>query len=1393
MTDSVIESWLNSLDLGKYTQSFLDNGYDDLEICKQIGEPDLDAIGVESEDDRKKLLEAAKDLKETGATGVYHTLEKEEKSTDSVQTSNSTAVRPTLDNLFSDVPPPTPSAADSIQTQPCMSQAENMGGLISYPKLQLTLVIRDKLIEDQIDLASPPYTAQNLAPCWSSLTALAIKYASEIRTCVEDVLDRLEDLRWWQITEDSMSIYTPPSMTSSTMEDPYYPSLYACSPKGGPPPIPSIPPPDASHVDSYGQLQSIHTRYTDSPGHHANYVTVETGMCCVFPKKVVRGDTEVMTEKKKTSTLGRLFRNMGFRRSSRKHTYKKHQGDLLAHEITMGDNDRIALMQMVKEGKISTETALQVVKKFEEERKKDEAASHEHTKEKDKKASGKSKKSTASLKPTKSPSVYSVSQCEVCSRLATTNYPATFTPPHQGLEFPDEGCRHRRIHSVSHIAYPENLRSPGTVRAISCSPLRSHSTQNSALNSPVGYSTTNQIPKIYTPVIPHELKMYSGSKGLYGGHGIDMIRDRLNVIKTSTCVHKTQSKASLISSESDHSMECASHLGAQADTPGEEMYFCSNNSAVSVGSDTQPTMNGRRKCGSAMEKLRNHKWQRTGSVSQGEDGMSTDTDDLDDPDRLLLGGGTASSHMMDKFRGVKNEMRRRILHTRDIIGDGKSQHLCSAYQSAPGINQSVSSTDSCSSGIGSQSGQPWNDLEIQGQGQWPGPVIGIARVHSNYSPSSSEKDFLQLKRGEQVLILEVGSGGIWKGQIGNRVGYFHFNFVDMVSESTPLTSRKDKARRRMNRRSKPQTVEELLQRIGLEHLTPIFLMNGYDNLEIFAEIDHEDLNALNILDSESRTKLITAAELLVDLNDYQPDLSRGPNRSASATPTSQQYAVPWTSFFLAKPSTGSRDSGCYDSSEFMNRENDPYASRNRVMVDKENMRPASGKKNGALQPVPVGNGAIFTLNGAKSPNGSKDNNEPKEEKIYSEEDQEVCHITGCQSGKVSRTSPRQPLVSGRSSANSDLHSHYRSLNIPVLGPDWKVFSDSSSQTSPYGALSDSFHIGSSEETAVANFDMTASAHGDTLFHLSAPVSKSKPYARKIAPSVPMKDAQVQVMCPLGLVPLQSPCSPCLVSKSLNQSSIETVIQSTVSQTSTRQTLNLTFSEQSGLQMVPEASHIARVSYMSQNSKDGDSGSDASTVKSDVTSSEADLGRSTPDSLYGPIHKSFKSIKRSVIPKVTSKLASENIDLAAEPYTHASGACGIPPLLIQRYAEELKQDVFKTAVVLDQVRIHKLSTMGRPVIPAEQLTEQSLATSELKIATIPEFFISIGLPMYAAAFCSKGYQSVEVIANLSVKEIQSICKADRKHLKRIIHALEWVQNRLKSPSRKAKTSPVKDKV
>ncbi|KAK2177723.1 hypothetical protein NP493_582g00020 [Ridgeia piscesae] len=53
-------------------------------------------------------------------------------------------------------------------------------------------------------------------------------------------------------------------------------------------------------------------------------------------------------------------------RKSRKPAYRQLPGDLRASDITMSESDRIQLMVMVKEGKISTEEALQEVKRYEE-------------------------------------------------------------------------------------------------------------------------------------------------------------------------------------------------------------------------------------------------------------------------------------------------------------------------------------------------------------------------------------------------------------------------------------------------------------------------------------------------------------------------------------------------------------------------------------------------------------------------------------------------------------------------------------------------------------------------------------------------------------------------------------------------------------------------------------------------------------------------------------------------------------------------------------------------------------------------------------------------------------------------------------------------------------------
>lgn len=114
---SSVEDWLRSLGFIHYTQAFLDNGYDELDICKEIGKEDLDAIGVRNFKDRTDILNAVERLKQSG-TAVYFVLEGNAES-------------------------------DSLPAQP---ERE------SYPPIQFKMMLRDKLEEDKIDLTALPYT-----------------------------------------------------------------------------------------------------------------------------------------------------------------------------------------------------------------------------------------------------------------------------------------------------------------------------------------------------------------------------------------------------------------------------------------------------------------------------------------------------------------------------------------------------------------------------------------------------------------------------------------------------------------------------------------------------------------------------------------------------------------------------------------------------------------------------------------------------------------------------------------------------------------------------------------------------------------------------------------------------------------------------------------------------------------------------------------------------------------------------------------------------------------------------------------------------------------------------------------------------------------------------------
>ncbi|TFK07972.1 FGFR1 oncogene partner [Platysternon megacephalum] len=160
MCTNIVYEWLKTLQLSQYAESFVDNGYDDLEVCKQIGDLDLDAIGVLVPHHRRRILEAVMRLKEEDETaaGLYFTLEPQQQGSPSPSPEIYTShlVEQYEAKAWRE---PSPRHRQGNQGTP---RSQKLGPrsreLVIYPKLKLKIMIRDKLIRDGINLSKPPYS-----------------------------------------------------------------------------------------------------------------------------------------------------------------------------------------------------------------------------------------------------------------------------------------------------------------------------------------------------------------------------------------------------------------------------------------------------------------------------------------------------------------------------------------------------------------------------------------------------------------------------------------------------------------------------------------------------------------------------------------------------------------------------------------------------------------------------------------------------------------------------------------------------------------------------------------------------------------------------------------------------------------------------------------------------------------------------------------------------------------------------------------------------------------------------------------------------------------------------------------------------------------------------------
>ena len=122
---------------------------------------------------------------------------------------------------------------------------------------------------------------------------------------------------------------------------------------------------------------------------------------------------------------------------------------------------------------------------------------------------------------------------------------------------------------------------------MSCTPTRGFYSP-SEVNSPVSFYSPGH-PRLYSPVFPHEGKIYHTGSLYYGQHG--------NFHPHHSSFHESPSAMSSFSMESEHSMECQSNAltpGELAATRGDHWNYSTYSSTMSTGSDTSPASGWRK-------------------------------------------------------------------------------------------------------------------------------------------------------------------------------------------------------------------------------------------------------------------------------------------------------------------------------------------------------------------------------------------------------------------------------------------------------------------------------------------------------------------------------------------------------------------------------------------------------------------------------------------------------------------------------------------------------------------------------------------------------------------------------------------------------------------------------
>ena len=133
----------------------------------------------------------------------------------------------------------------------------------------------------------------------------------------------------------------------------------------------------------------------------------------------------------------------------------------------------------------------------------------------------------------------------------------------------------------------------------------------------------------------------------------------------------------------------------------------------------------------------------------------------------------------------------------------------------------------------------------------------------------------------------MNQNGLWRGRCRDRVGQFKFINVELLPARRRKRSSSRSLRfelycrrtefyfflsRKMRRSKHPESISEVMKILDMTEYLPVFVLNGYEDLTLFKDLDEDELDYLGFSEAKQRQKLIDMANLLFPDEKQQNNL-----------------------------------------------------------------------------------------------------------------------------------------------------------------------------------------------------------------------------------------------------------------------------------------------------------------------------------------------------------------------------------------------------------------------------------------------------------------------------------------------------------------------------------------